>query len=59
MVMTSPFAKEEREAGASWAKRFGVEVPERYGDPGVEYQAARTSVGLVDFSFRGILELTG
>ena len=59
MAMTSPFATEEREAGAQFVQRFGVEVPERYGDPGVEYQAARTNAGLLDLSFRGMLQLTG
>jgi folate-binding protein YgfZ len=59
MSMTSPFATGEREAGAQFVQRFGVEVPERYGDPDAEYQAARTGVGLVDFSFRGMLQLTG
>jgi glycine cleavage system aminomethyltransferase T len=57
--MTSPFAKEEREAGARFVERFGVEVPERYEDPGVEYQAVRMGAGLVDMSFRGMLELRG
>src|SRR4030042_3563887 len=59
MAMTSPFAKEEREAGARFVEQFGVEVPERYEDPGVEYQAVRMGAGLVDLSFRGMLELRG
>ena len=59
MVMTSPFAIEERASGATFVQRFGVEVPEEFGDPGVEYQAARTGAGLVDLSFRGMLQLTG
>jgi len=57
--MTSPFATEEREAAAQFVQRFGVELPEQYGDPGVEYQAVRTGAGLVDLSFRGMLQLTG
>ena len=59
MAMTSPFAKEERAAGARVVERFGVEVPERYGEPAIEYQAVRMGAGLVDLSFRGMLELRG
>jgi folate-binding protein YgfZ len=59
MAMTSPFAKEEREAGATVVQRFGIDVPEEYGNADLEYRAARTSVGLVDLSFRGVLQLTG
>jgi len=59
MAMASPFAKEEREAGASCVERFGVELPEDYGNADLEYRAARTGAGLVDLSFRGMLQLTG
>ena len=59
MATTSPFAKEEREAGASFAERFGVDLPEDYGDANLEYQAVRTGAGIVDLSFRGMLQLTG
>jgi folate-binding protein YgfZ len=61
MIMTihSPFAEKERVAGAVFTERFGVELPEHFGDPGKEYEAARTGVGLVDMSFRGLIELTG
>jgi folate-binding protein YgfZ len=57
--MTSPFAKEEREAGASFVERFGVAVPDHYGDADGEYRAARTGAGLVDLSFRGMLRVSG
>jgi folate-binding protein YgfZ len=56
---TNPFAQREREAGATFVERCGVEMPKHYGDPLVEYEAARVGVGLVDFSFRGLLRLTG
>ncbi len=59
MAAVSPFAREEREAGAVFAERCGVSLPERYGDPVLEYQAVRSGAGLVDFSFRGMLQLTG
>ena len=57
--VASPFAREEREAGAVFAERCGMSLPERYGDPVLEYQAVRSGAGLVDFSFRGMLQLTG
>jgi len=59
MTMKSPFARQEKEAGARFVERFGVEVPDEYGDPGAEYQAVRMGAGLVDLSFRGVLELRG
>ena len=59
MAMTSPFAKEEREAGASFVERFGVAVPDQYGDADGEYRAARTGAGLVDLAFRGTLRVAG
>ena len=45
--------------GAVFTERFGVELPEHFGDPGVEYEAARGGIGLVDMSFRGGIRLTG
>lgn len=57
--MLSPFAGQEKAVGARFVERFGAEVPEGYGDPGVEYQAVRMGVGLVDLSFRGMLHLEG
>jgi folate-binding protein YgfZ len=59
MVMTSPFAQWERDAGASVVERFGVELPDHYGDAESEYGAARTGAGLVDLSFRGMLRVAG
>lgn len=46
-------------AGAVFAERLGVELPEHFGDPGTEYTAVREAVGLVDGSFRGLIEVTG
>ncbi len=57
--MTGPFAKEERDAGAKFVERCGVEAPEHYGNAEREYRAARDGVGLVDLTFRGLLRLTG
>jgi folate-binding protein YgfZ len=59
MGTTSPFAEQERAAGATVAERFGVVLPDRYGDPAAEYRVAREAAGLVDLSFRGLLEVTG
>jgi folate-binding protein YgfZ len=58
-VIPSAFAREEREAGAVFAERAGVEMPTHFGDPLGEYRAVRSGAGLVDFSFRGLLQLTG
>jgi folate-binding protein YgfZ len=59
MAVVSPFAEQEKAAGAVFAERFGVELPEHFGDPVAEYDAARAVAGLVDMSFRGVIELTG
>jgi folate-binding protein YgfZ len=59
MTVPSPFATEEHEAGAVFAERVGVGVPTHFGDPLGEYRAVRSGAGLVDFSFRGLLQLTG
>lgn len=59
MAIQSPFAEKERAAGAIFTERFGVGLPEHFGDPGAEYDAACAGVGLVDMSFRGLIELTG
>jgi folate-binding protein YgfZ len=59
MAVVSPFAEREKAAGAVFTERFGVELPEHFGDPVAEYEAARAVAGLVDMSFRGVIELTG
>ncbi len=59
MTVTSPFTAQAKAAGATFVERFGVELPDRYGDPGDEYRAVRSGAGLVDMSFRGLLELRG
>jgi glycine cleavage system aminomethyltransferase T len=61
MIMTihSPFAEQEKAAGAVFCERFGAELPEHFGDPAVEYEAVRKRVGLVDLSFRGLIEVKG
>jgi len=59
MAIQSPFAEQEKAATAAFTERFGVVLAEHFGDPGREYEAARRAVGLVDLSFRGLLEVTG
>jgi len=59
MSIESPFAEQEKRAGAVFAERFGVVLPAHFGDPGKEYEAVRGAVGLVDGSFRGLIEVTG
>lgn len=37
----------------------GIELPERFSDPLVEYQAVRDKAGLIDLSFRTQVRATG
>jgi folate-binding protein YgfZ len=46
-------------AGTVLAERFGVMLPERFGDSDAEYRAIRHGAGLVDLSFRGTVCLEG
>ena len=59
MALQSPFSDQEKAVGATFAEHSGMEVPEEYGNPAREYGAVRTGVGLLDFSFRGVIRLTG
>lgn len=59
MGMTSPFAEQERAAGAIFVEHVGVRLPEQYGNPDLEYRAVRAGAGLVDLTFHGMLALTG
>lgn len=59
MAVESSFAEQEEAAGAAFGERFGVKLPEHFGDSAAEYETVRKAVGLVDLSFRGLIELTG
>ena len=59
MTERSPFRAQLQAAGATIIERFGVEMAEHFGDPMGEYEAARRAAGLVDLSFRSLLEVTG
>lgn len=55
----SPFRDLEVAAGATFGEWFGRELPARFADPLLEHRAVRAGAGLLDLSYRGILELTG
>jgi folate-binding protein YgfZ len=59
MAGVSPFTEKEKAAAAVFTERFGVELPAHFGDSGAEHEATRGALGLVDMSFRGVIELTG
>ena len=59
MLPDNPFSEIERASGAVFQNYRGLQIPESYGDPAAEYRAARTSAGLFDLSFRGVLRFTG
>lgn len=59
MGIQSPFAEQEKAEGAVLTERFGVALPEHFGNHNEEYDAVREAVGLVDVSLRGLIELTG
>jgi folate-binding protein YgfZ len=46
-------------AGATFITPCHIELPEAYGDPAGEYDAARHGVGLIDHGNLGVLEVTG
>lgn len=54
-----PLADFHRAKSAVFGERDGWEVVVRYGDPAVEYEAVRSSAGLLDLSHRGLLQFTG
>lgn len=55
----SPLRDLEVAAGATFGEWFGWELPVRFADPLLEHRAIRAGAGLIDLSYRGILELTG
>src|SRR3989304_379816 len=59
MGMRTPLYDAEHAAGAAFGEWFGRELPARFSDPSLEYHAVRAGMGLVDQSYRGILELRG
>lgn len=49
----------ELAAGASFGEWFGWQLPARFTDPLPEHRSVRVGAGLIDQSYRGILELSG
>jgi glycine cleavage system T protein len=45
--------------GAQFVERDGWLLPARFGSPDAEYAAARSAVGFIDLSHRGLIQLTG
>jgi folate-binding protein YgfZ len=54
-----PLHAEHASAGARFGAPCGIELPLDYGDAAAEYDAVRRSVGLIDKSHLGVLEVTG
>ena len=54
--MLSTFHKSNR---AEFAERDGWLLPAHFGNSAAEYAAVRSAVGLMDFSYRGLLQVTG
>lgn len=48
-----------RVAGATWIEDLGYEVPRSFGDTASEQAAVAANVGLIDESYRGVLDLVG
>lgn len=59
MGKRTPLYDSEHAAGATFGEWFGRELPARFSDPSLEYHTVRAGMGLVDQSYRGILELRG
>lgn len=48
-----------RANGAIFVERDGWQLPDRFGNAAAEYAVARSAVGLIDLSHRGLLQFTG
>jgi folate-binding protein YgfZ len=48
-----------RANGAVFEERDGRRLVAHFGDPAGEYRAVRSTVGLIDFTHRGLLQFTG
>lgn len=57
--MNTPLSSWHRTHGATLVDDRGIELPQRFTDPLVEYQAAREKAGLIDLSFRAQVRMTG
>jgi folate-binding protein YgfZ len=59
MTKESPLTGFHRANGAVFIERNGWRLADHFGNPAAEYGAARSSVGLIDLSHRGLLQFTG
>lgn len=58
-MLKSALASQHSQLKAEFAEQLGWEMAAHYGDYWQEYQAVRNSVGVVDLSNRGRIEITG
>src|SRR5262245_46681629 len=59
MAKQSPLSAVHQSSGAKFVERDGWLVPARFDNPAAEYAAVRSAVGLIDFAYRGLLQVTG
>ena len=57
--MKTPLTAWHTAHGAVLTDDRGIQLPERFTDPGNEYQAVREKAGLIDLSFRVQVRMTG
>jgi len=57
--VANPLAEVHRQAEAEFQQYGSYEIVSTFGEPQAEYAAIRKSAGLIDFSQRGVLKLTG
>ena len=58
-AVRGPLADYHRSQGATLAEYHGAVVPARFSDPVAEHRAVRKASGILDFSFRAKLTLSG
>ena len=58
-AVRGPLADYHRSQGATLAEYHGAVVPARFSDPVAEHRAVRKASGILDFSFRAKLALSG
>jgi folate-binding protein YgfZ len=59
MAKQSSLSEMHRSNGAAFFEKDGWLLPAHFADVAGEYQAVRSSAGLIDFSHRGLLQFTG
>lgn len=59
MAKQSSLSTFHKSNGAEFVERDGWLLPAHFGNPATEYRAVRSAVGLMDLSYRGLLQLTG